>query len=97
MKKVLFVFGVLFLLSCSKDTFIERNKFTDIYAETLLISANTSLTDSLRKQRIDSLLRFNHFTEEDFKATVKKFSDDPERWKDIYKEIIDKVETKKQR
>jgi hypothetical protein len=97
MKKIFFVFGVIFSFSCSNNTSIERNKFTSIYAETLIISANTSLSDALRKHKIDSLLNFNRFTEADFKAAVKKFSDDPEEWKEIYKEIIEKVETKKQR
>ena len=97
MKKFFFIFSVLFLISCSNDSKTERDKFTDLYAETLLISAKTSLNDSLRKQQVDSLLKVYHLTEAEFKSTAQKFSNNPEEWKDTYKEIVDKVEIKKQR
>lgn len=97
MRKVFFIFIVLFFTACSKDNYIERDKFTDIYAETLIISANTSLSDYGRKQKIDSLLSVNHLTATDFKSTADKFSGNPAEWKEIYKEIIEKIETRKQR
>jgi hypothetical protein len=97
MKKLFIIFSVLIFVSCSKDSKTERNKFTDLYVETLLISAKTSLTDSLRKRQIDSLMVVNHSTEADFKSSVQKYSGNPEEWKDIYKEITDKIEIKKQR
>jgi hypothetical protein len=97
MKKLFIIFSVLIFVSCSKDSKTERNKFTDLYAETLLISAKTSLNDSLRKHQIDSLMFVNHSTEADFKSTAQKYSENPEEWKDIYKEIIDKIEIKKQK
>jgi len=97
MKNLFIIFSILLLASCSKEAKIDREKFTSVYAETLLISAKTTLSDSSRKSQIDSLLSINHLTESEFKTTVKELSEKPEEWRDIYKEILEKVEQKKQR
>jgi len=97
MKTTIFIFIAIFFASCSKNNHIERDKFVDIYAETLIISANTSLDDSKRKEKIDSLMNINNLTAEDFKYTVSVLSENPVEWKDIYKEVMEKIELKKQR
>lgn len=97
MKKIIFIFIILFFTSCSKDEHIERDKFIDIYAESLIISADTSVTDSIRKNRIDSLLKLNGYTEKDFKITAERLSQNPAEWRDTYKLIVEKIEMKKLR
>lgn len=85
----------LFLIGCSDEKCIERDKFVEIYANILAISANRSISDIQRKAKIDSLLNKNGLIEEQFKCAEKKYSKDPLEWKDIYKEILDSLEVKK--
>jgi len=95
MKKFLFIFLSFFELFCSKESCIKREEFTDIYADILIISANTTISNTQRKFKIDSLLKARGYSEQMFECTVKSFSENPEEWKDIYKEVLDKLEMKK--
>ena len=94
-KSLISVLAIFILVACSKDEIDETNKFTDVYSEMLIISADKTLTDSLRRQHIDSLLTANQYTVHEFKQITDKYAKDPIKWRDMYKEIVEKTEVKK--
>ena len=94
-KNLVCILALFGLVACSENETDDTSKFTDVYSEMLIISANRVLTDSVRKQQIDSLLNANQYTVDEFKQITDKYAKDHEKWKDIYKEVVEKVETKK--
>jgi len=94
--KILICILVVFVLAgCSKDEVDDTDKFIDVYSEMLVISANKTLTDSIRKQQVDSLLVANKYTVDEFKEITDNYANNPSKWKDIYKEIVEKIDAKK--
>jgi hypothetical protein len=94
--KILICILVVFILvGCSKEGADVPDKFVDVYSEMLVISANKILTDSTREQQVDSLLTVNEYTVDEFKEVADKYAQDPIKWKDIYKEIVEKIDAKK--
>jgi predicted N-formylglutamate amidohydrolase len=94
-KNLICFLTVFALLSCSKNKADDTSKFIDVYSDMLVISANRNLTDSLRRQQIDSLLMANQYTADKFKQITDKYAKDHGKWKDIYKEIVETIEIKK--
>ena len=94
--KILLCLLVVFVLAgCSKEETDVTDKFVDVYSEMLVVSANKTLTDSTRRQQVDSLLAVNEYTVDEFKEIADKYAQDPVKWKDIYKEIVEKIDAKK--
>ena len=94
-KILIYILVVFVLVGCSKEKSDETDKFIDVYSEMLVISANKILTDSTRRQQVDSLLTANKYTTDEFKEITNKYAKDPVKWKDIYKEIVEKIDAKK--
>jgi hypothetical protein len=94
-KILVYVLVVFALAGCSKEEVDETDKFIDVYSEMLVISAKKTLTDSTRRQQVDSLLTANKYTVDEFKEITDKYANDPVKWKDIYKEIVEEIDAKK--
>jgi hypothetical protein len=94
-KTLICILAVFSLIACSKEETDDTSKFIDVYSEMLIISADKTLTDSLRRQQIDSLLTANQYTVHNFKQTTDKYAKDNGKWKDIYKEIVEKIDARK--
>ena len=96
-KNIIYILAVFLLVACSKETKDETSKFTNVYSDILIISANRTLTDSTRKQQIDSLLTANQYTVNEFNNITDKYANDPVKWKDIYKDIVEQIDAKKRK
>ena len=94
-KNLVSILALFILVSCSKDEPEDISRFTDVYSEMLIISSNKTLSDSIRKQQIDSLLATYQYGAEEFKHIVNNYAKDQKKWKDIYKEVVEKIEAKK--
>jgi hypothetical protein len=94
----LFFFCLLlaYLAGCSKQektaTPISREKFIEIYARMLIIGEETKSNSQGGKEKIQNLLKQHEVTEETLKTTVAAFNKHPEEWKEIYKEVIQRLE-----
>jgi hypothetical protein len=84
-------------ITCSKkeDRNLNKDKFVEIYSEIVLISANNSYTDPERKTKIDSLFTAHQTSEKAFNNTVEDFNKNPEDWKEIYKQVLERIESKR--
>lgn len=94
-KNLVSILALFILVSCSKDEPEDIGRFTDVYSEMLIISSNKTLPDSTRKQQIDSLLAAYQYSAEEFKNIANNYAQDHKKWKDIYKEVVEKIEAKK--
>jgi hypothetical protein len=94
---VIFLLLSFSFITCSKkeDRNVNKDKFVEIYSEIVLISANNSYSDQERKTKIDSLFAAQQTTEKAFNSTVEEFNKNPEDWKEIYKQVLEKIESKR--
>jgi hypothetical protein len=90
---------VLLFSSCSdkKKGIIDKEEFIDIYSDLLLINSNPKYNQEERKEKINELLSNHNIDQNSIWNTVSNFDNNPGEWKDIYKEIINKLELKKQK
>jgi hypothetical protein len=96
---LIFFFQFILFNSCSKkeDRNLSKDQFIEIYTDIIFLSSDNKITDPERKLKIDSLFTAHRTTAAAFKNTINDFNKDPEEWKDIYKEVLNKLEKKKEK
>jgi hypothetical protein len=85
------------LCACSKNEpsseTVDRERFESVYIE-LLDSAQgirSSPSDSALSPVAEKILRRHEITGEQFRATVRHYNSDAEKWKDFYETIVQRI------
>ncbi len=78
MKKIIILLLVLFAVSCSKED-KSTDKFLNVYKEILIVREQTSDNEVATKQ-INSILKKNGYTENQFRAEFMELSKDKEKF-----------------
>ena len=87
MKKIIFIFILLVLFSCSKDQSISEEKFIKVYEEVLIARESTDDT-ATGTEKVNEVFAKYHITEPQFRQMFEKLSaDNPKR----LAEMIDSV------
>jgi len=66
-----------------------------IYAELLIIGEEYKSDTTVARGKIQELFQKYGVSEQDFRQTVAKYNEDPAEWKEIYSEVIKRLEQKR--
>ena len=89
---------VFTLFSCSKTgQTLSKSDFIKTYTSLLIINSDPKLNMDTRKKQIDELFKRNGFTENMFRNSVAKYQNDVFEWRNIYKTIMDSLDSQRNR
>jgi len=84
--------SVIAVSSKEKSKEMTQEEFVQLYVE-LSRAAEAYLSDSLRLVEVqDSIFNSSGFTRDDFEAFKEKIDKQPEKWEDVWKAILAKIE-----
>jgi hypothetical protein len=100
MKKILISIIGVFILSqlciCQKSVEsqkISEKTFVQIYCD---VATYSDIIESKSRQVfVDSIFIHYNVTAESFNLTKESFSNDPQKWKEIFEQIVEELETRK--
>ncbi|MBC8184754.1 DUF4296 domain-containing protein [candidate division KSB1 bacterium] len=100
MKKILISIIGIYILSqlcvCQKNTEpqkISEKKFVQIYCDVACYS--DIIESKSRRAFVDSIFDHYDITSESFNFTKDSFSNDPQKWKDLFEKIVEELEKRK--
>lgn len=83
---------LLLIAGCQKKDVVDEKTFVGTYAHIFFIK--TSTTDSISAAaQVSKLLEDRHVTKEQMQEQLKAYSDDPETYRRVLKEIDDTLKT----
>ncbi len=97
MRTTSFLFLLVFLAGCSRNTSVplDRQTFVDVYADleaTLWAVKRTTGDTTVIARAADSVLAAHQVTPDRYRATVKWYAEDWRRWKGFYDDVAKTLE-----